>query len=336
MNHHSGLRYLFYHLNLNVKQARWLATPGEFEFDIRYIKGKENIVANAINGRVQVNHVTIVSSYRKYLQDQIVQPGHHDDKYQQLKHKLQQGTSEQDVDYHIIVDGSVRFRDRVYVLNDSELNKLILREFHVKPYSSHPRYQKTLTTVKKLYYWTNLKKEVATFIPRCLDSQQVESQCKFPTSLLQPIPILEWKWEVISMDFITVLSRTSKKYDSIMVVVDRLRNIAHFIPIKTTNSAKEVSQVFITEIERLHSIPKKIISDRMPSSLLTFESRCLQVWEQNWPSVQLIIHRLLDIQGGSTRYWRICWGCMSCTNRGGRRSIFHWWSLFKTMDIRSH
>jgi hypothetical protein len=64
-------------------------------------------------------------------------------------------------------DGLVRFRDRIYVPDNSELKKLILREFHVKPYSGHPGYQKTLTTVKKFYYWLNLKKEVAEFVARC-------------------------------------------------------------------------------------------------------------------------------------------------------------------------
>jgi len=57
----------------------------------------------------------------------------------------------------------VRFRDKIYVLDNSEIKNLILREFHVKSYSGHPRYQKTLTTMKKFYYWPNMKKEVAEF-----------------------------------------------------------------------------------------------------------------------------------------------------------------------------
>lgn len=76
----------------------------------------------------------------------------------ELMHNLQQGTGGQDVDYHLIKDGLVRFRVRIYVLNDSELNKTILRELHEKPYSGHPGYQKTLTKVKKNYHWLNLKK----------------------------------------------------------------------------------------------------------------------------------------------------------------------------------
>jgi len=80
------------------------------------------------------------------------------------------------VDYHLTVDGLVRFRDRIYLPDNDELNNLILREFHVKPYSGHPRYHKTLTTMKKLYYWPNLKKEVVEFIARHLDCQHVKEK----------------------------------------------------------------------------------------------------------------------------------------------------------------
>ena len=68
-----------------------------------------------------------------------------------------------------IIDGLVILRDKIYVLIDSELKKTILREFHVKLYLGHSRYQNTLTTLKKFYYWPNLKKDVAEFVARCLD-----------------------------------------------------------------------------------------------------------------------------------------------------------------------
>ena len=77
--------------------------------------------------------------------------------------------------YHLTIDGLIIFRDKIYVSDDSELKKLILREFHVKPYSGHPGYKKTLTAVKKFYYWLKLKKEVAEFMARCLDCQQINA-----------------------------------------------------------------------------------------------------------------------------------------------------------------
>jgi hypothetical protein len=90
----------------------------------------------------------------------------------------------------------------------------------------------------------------------------VKAECKHPGGLLQPIAIPEWKWEVISMDFITGFPKTVRQHDSIMVVVDRLTKVAHFIPVKSTFSASDVAQVFIRDVVRLHGVPKKIVSDR--------------------------------------------------------------------------
>jgi len=78
------------------------------------------------------------------------------------------------VDYHLTTYGLVRFRDKIYMPDDNEIKKIILREFHVKPYSGHLGYQMTLTRVNKFYYWPNLKKEVAEFMVRCLGCQQVK------------------------------------------------------------------------------------------------------------------------------------------------------------------
>ena len=109
MSDHSGLRYLFDQPNLNGTQALWLTSISEFKFEIMYFKRKENKVAYALSRRILVNHVAIMSSYGTYLQDLILQAGQQDDKYRELMHRLQQGTGDQDVDYHLIVDGLVKF-----------------------------------------------------------------------------------------------------------------------------------------------------------------------------------------------------------------------------------
>ena len=145
------------------------------------------------------------------------------------------------MDYRLIVDGLVRYRDKIYVPNDSEIKKIILREFHANPYSGHPRYQNMLIVVTKFYYWPNLKKEVAKFVAICLDFQQVKAECKHIGGLLQPILIPKWKWEVIFMDFIIGLPRTYRQHDYIMIVVERLTKVDHFIPVKSMNSASEVT-----------------------------------------------------------------------------------------------
>lgn len=89
MSDHSGLRYLFDQPNLNGRQARWLATISEFDFEIRYIKGKENKVVDAISRRVHVNHLIVMNYNGIYLHDNILRVGQQDVKYMDIVHKLQ-------------------------------------------------------------------------------------------------------------------------------------------------------------------------------------------------------------------------------------------------------
>ena len=88
------------------------------------------------------------------------------------------------MDYRLTIDGLIRFIDKIYVSDNSELKKVILREFHVKPYSGHLSCQNTLTAVKRFYYWGNLRKYVAEFVARCLDFQMLKAGCRNPHELL--------------------------------------------------------------------------------------------------------------------------------------------------------
>src|SRR5690606_27957727 len=99
--------------------------------------------------------------------------------------------------------------------------------------------------VKSHYVWSGMKREIAEYISRCMECQKVKVEHRHPIGLLQPLPISEWKWEVITMDFITRLPRTSKLHDSIMVVVDKLTRDAHFIPLKTTHKETYVVDIFL-------------------------------------------------------------------------------------------
>ena len=93
-----------------------------------------------------------------------------------------------------------------------------------------------------------MKREIAEYIARCMECHKVKSENRHPTRLLQPLPIPEWKWEVVTMDFITGLPRTRKKHDSIMVVVENLTKNAHFIPLKTNHKENNVVDIVMREI----------------------------------------------------------------------------------------
>ena len=107
-----------------------------------------------------------------------------------------------------------------------------------------------------------MKRHVAAHVAICDTCQRVKAEHQRPAGLLQPLKVPEWKWEEISMNFIVGLPRTQAGYDSIWVIVDRLTKVAHFIPLKTTYSGARLAELYMSRIVCLHSIPKKIMSDR--------------------------------------------------------------------------
>ncbi|KAL4028569.1 hypothetical protein IC575_011766 [Cucumis melo] len=126
----------------------------------------------------------------------------------------------------------------------------------------HPGSTKMYQDLKRVYWWRNMKREVVEFVSRCLVCQRVKAPRQKPAGLLQPLSIPEWKWENVSMDFITGLPRTLRGFTVIWVVVDRLTKSAHFVPGKSTYTASKWAQLYMSEIVRLHGVPVSIVSDR--------------------------------------------------------------------------
>ena len=107
-----------------------------------------------------------------------------------------------------------------------------------------------------------MKKDVVEFVQRCLTCQQIKAEHQKPAGLLQPLEIPQWKWEQITMDFVSGLPKTTTGQDSVWVIVDRLTKSAHFLPIKTTHTVDKLAELYIKETVRLHGVPSSIVSDR--------------------------------------------------------------------------
>ena len=107
-----------------------------------------------------------------------------------------------------------------------------------------------------------MKCDIVDFFAKCPYCQQVKYEHQRLGETLQRMPIPEWMWERIAMDFIVGLPKTMSKYDSIWVIVDRLIKSAHFIPVKVTYNAEKLAKIYISKIVRLHGVPLSIISDR--------------------------------------------------------------------------
>ena len=139
-------------------------------------------------------------------------------------------------EFTVTPDGTIRFKRRIYVPEAADLREQLLTEAHETPYSVHPGTTKMYQDLKKGYWWPGMKKDVVRFVEKCLTCQQVKAEHQRPAGTLQPLEIPEWKWEQITMDFVSGLPKSPTNHDSIWVIVDRLTKTAHFIPILMTYS----------------------------------------------------------------------------------------------------
>ncbi|GJV43542.1 reverse transcriptase domain-containing protein [Tanacetum coccineum] len=116
--------------------------------------------------------------------------------------------------------------------------------------------------LKKLYWWPNMKAIIAEYVGKCLTCSRVKADGQKPFGLLIQPEIPTWKWERITMDFVTKLPKTSSGHDTIWVIVDRLTKSAHLIPTRETDSMETLTRLYIKEIVSRHGVPISIISDR--------------------------------------------------------------------------
>ncbi|GKC78864.1 putative reverse transcriptase domain-containing protein [Tanacetum coccineum] len=107
-----------------------------------------------------------------------------------------------------------------------------------------------------------MKAIIAEYVGKCLTCSRVKSECQKSSGLLIQLEIPTWKWERITMDFVTKLPKTSSGHDTIWVIVDRLTKSAHFIPTRATDSMETLTRLYIKEIVSRHGVPISIILDR--------------------------------------------------------------------------
>ena len=285
---HKSLQHIFDQKELNMRQRRWVELLNDYDCALKYHPGKANVVADALSRkniakprRVRALQLTIHTG----LPDQI-----RNAQLEALKEENLQSESLRGMDKQLEVksDGIRYFMERIWVPLYGNLRDLVMDESHKSRYSVHPGSDKMYHDLKTLYWWPNMKANIATYVSKCLTCAKVKVEYQKPSGLLQQPEIPMWKWEQISMDFITKLPKTSSGCDTIWVIVDRLTKSAHFLAIKETDKMERLTRIYIKEVVSRHGVPISIISDRDARFTSSF-----------WQSLQKSLGTRLDM---STAY----------------------------------
>ncbi|GKA93498.1 retrotransposon protein, putative, ty3-gypsy subclass, partial [Tanacetum coccineum] len=139
------------------------------------------------------------------------------------------------------------------------MRTVIMDEAHKSRYSVHPGEDKMYYDLRDMYWWPRMKRDIATYVSECLTCAKVKAEHQRPSGLLQQPEIPEWKWESITMDFITKLPRTG--HDAIWVVVDRLTKSAHFLAIRGDYSIEKLARLYTDEIVARSLIGPKLVQE---------------------------------------------------------------------------
>jgi hypothetical protein len=250
--YHNSLKYFLEQKDLSERQHKWVTKVQAFDFDIEYVKGKKNVVADALSRRpTSFSLMDISTDWKAHL---LVE-------YSKNKFACEVLDGKVVDERYKVLDEVIFYKDRIYLVPESELKRKILRAVHDSPLAGHQGYFKTYRKIRERFSWKGLKDDVLKHVQECVTCQQNKSEQTHPGGLLQPLPIPEQKWESISMDFITGLPKVQGR-DCIFVVVDRLTKFVHFFTIPTEYKAHQVAELFFREIFRLHGLPKHIVSDR--------------------------------------------------------------------------
>jgi len=147
---------------------------------------------------------------------------------------------------------------KIWVPKEEGIRTNLIRRHHDMPQAGHRGTAKTRELLKRKYYWPHMRDTIKQYVKNCDICQRTKVVRHAPYGLMKPTEAPDRPSKSISIDFITDLPK-SEGDDAILIVIDRLTKMAHFLPCTKEMKVRQFSELFMREIFRLHGLPKDII-----------------------------------------------------------------------------
>ncbi|GJZ11838.1 putative reverse transcriptase domain-containing protein [Tanacetum coccineum] len=218
---HKSLQHILDQKELNMRQRRWLELLSDYNCDIRYHPRKANVVADALSRKEREPPLRVralVMTISLDLPKQILNAQTEARKPENIKNEDVGGMLVENAKNPEAIrteklepraDGTLCLNGRSWLPCYGNLRTVIMHESHKSKYSIHPGSDKMYQDMKKLYWWPNMKADIATYVSKCLTCAKVKAEHQRPSGLLVQPEISQWKWDNITMDFVTKLPKSS-------------------------------------------------------------------------------------------------------------------------------
>jgi len=284
---HKNLEYFIKAQKLNRRQARWTLYLSRFDFVLKHIPGAKMGKADSLSRRpdweigVERDNKDKTLVKKEWLENRRTEKVEVIVEGVDLLEKVRKSKVKDDEVVKAVeemkpagvkvlrdeewreVDGIMYKEGKVYMPKDNMLRAEIIRLHHDIPVGGHGEQWKTVELVTRNFWWLGVTREVKQYVEGCDFCQRNKNRTEQLAGKLMPNSIPEKPWTHISADFITKLP-IAQGYDSILVVVDRLTKMVHFIPTTEKTLAEGLARLFRDNVWKLHRLPKSIISDRGP------------------------------------------------------------------------